>query len=352
MGRLVLWTFRSDNCTMLTEFLAVILCDPPVEQVFVGHSNIDRFFGNQYSRSQPESPLPITAPNTPFSGGYLDFIKHPEFGADCLMGPPRKSMLEDLCFYWDKYGSHLVEKSGPGIATVFMQKIVASHYMQLLDFLRANISNLEYQLSRRDNLTGIQIPWIEERWSELQAWSRQLSLYVEDVEAIMISLGISFSAPYVPQSRITDWTSCDRDLQYIHYRLKALKARVDTVSNSITGLAGIAGNRQALLEAKRSLKEAKGIRTLTFLGMVFIPLAFCAGLFSMNDQYLPGTASFWIYIAVSVPLVAAVFLAAFLIGLGYDSDGEWNLETFIQALPVGEWIKLRWYAYLRRTYEG
>ena len=172
----------------------MILCDPPVEQVFVGHSNIDRFFGSQYSRSQPESPLPLTAPNTPFSGGYLDFIKHPEFGADCPMGPPRKSMLEDLCFYWDKHGSHLAGKSGPGIATVFMQKIVASNYMQLVDFLRANISNLEYQLSRRDNLTGIQIPWIEERWSELQAWSRQLSLYVEDVEAIMISLGISFSS--------------------------------------------------------------------------------------------------------------------------------------------------------------
>lgn len=100
-------------------------------------------------------------------------------------------------------------------------------------------------------------------------------------------------------------------------------------------LAGIAGNQRALREAKRSLKEAKGIKTLTLLGMVFIPLAFCTGLFSMNDQYLPGTASFWIYFAVSIPLIVAVFLFAFLINLGYDTEGEWNLATLLLTLCKG-----------------
>jgi hypothetical protein len=66
--------------------------------------------------------------------------------------------------------------------------------------------------------------------------------------------------------------------------------------------------------------------------MVFIPLAFCTGIFSMNDHYLPGTASFWIYFAVSIPLIVIVFLVAFLIALGYDNEGEWNLKTFFQTL--------------------
>jgi len=153
------------------------------------------------------------------------------------------------------------------------------------------------------------------------------------VEAILINLEIPFSASPVPYNTTTDWTSCARDFQYIHYSLKSLKAQVEAVSNSITGLAGIAGNRQALQEAKRSLREAKGIKTLTLLGMVFIPLAFCTGLFSMNDYYLPGTASFWVYFAVSIPLVISVFFVAFLIGFGYDNEGEWSLKTFIRTFP-------------------
>ena len=295
-------------------------------------SNIDHAIGTKYSTWVPEEPSRQMASNTPFSGGYPDFIKHPEFGANIPSGPPRTSMLEDLCFYLVEHGCRLAENSGPAIAAVFIQKIVASNYIQLIEFVRSNIYNLESQLERRNNLTSIQIPWIEQRWSDLQSWSRRCSKYVDDVEAIMISLGISFPVSPVPQNTITDWTSCERDFQYIHYSLKALKAQVEVVSNSITGLAGIAGNRQALIEAKRSLKEAKSIKTLTLLGMVFIPLAFCTGLFSMNDQYLPGTASFWIYFAVSIPLIVSVFLVAFLIDLGYDNGGEWNLRTFLRTL--------------------
>lgn len=324
--------------------LVVILCDPPIEQVFVqmGELNRDHSIGNKYSKWVPKCPMLQIAPNTPFSDGYVDFMKHPEVGTNLPKGPPRTSTLEDLCFYWAEHGSCLSGDSGAVTATVFIQKIVASNYMQLVEFIRTNIGNLEYQLSHQNTIAAIHTNWIEERWSDLQVWSRRCSEYIEDAESIMISLGISFSSSSAPESRKTDWKSCDKDFQYIHYRLKVLKASLDVLNNSITGLAGIAGNRQALLEAKRSLKEAKGIKTLTLLGMVFIPLAFSTGLFSMNDRYLPGTASFWIYFAVSIPLIVAVFLAAFLNDLGYDSDGEWNFKTFIRTLskakPPSQWL--------------
>jgi hypothetical protein len=315
----------------------VILCDPPIEQVFVlmGEPIRSHFARSKYSKLRSTPPLLHMAPNTLFSGGYLDFIKHSELDKRVSKGPPRTSMLEDLCFYWAEQGSYLEGQSGPGTAAVFMQKIVASNYMQLVDFVRANICNLEYQLSRRNTLTETRIDWIEENWSGLQAWSLRCSEYVESVEAIMIDLGIPFSTSPILETKIIDWKSCERDFQYIHYQFKVFKARVDVLNNSITGLAGIAGNRQALREAKRSLKEAKGIKTLTLLGMVFIPLAFCSGLFSMNDQYLPGTASFWIYFAVSIPLILAVFFVAFLINLGYDAEGDWDLATLLQTLSKG-----------------
>ncbi|MCJ1453863.1 hypothetical protein MMC28_004212 [Mycoblastus sanguinarius] len=294
----------------------------------------DLFVSSRYSKWPPKSPSLQIAPNIPFSGGYPDFIKHPDFGCNVPKGPPRTSALEDMCFYLVEYGNHTVGNSGPHIAAVIMQKVVASNYMQLVDFVRANITSLEYQLSRRDILTGTQISWIDEQWRDLQTWSRQCSEYVEDVEAIMISLGISFPASFAPQHKATNLARCNEDFQYIHYRLKALKARVEVLNNSMTGLASISGSRQALFEAKRSLKEAKNIKTLTLLGMVFAPLAFCTGLFSMNEQYLPGTGLFWIYFAVAIPLILAVFTFAFLVRLGYNDEGDWNLQTLFQNLST------------------
>jgi hypothetical protein len=325
---------------MLMAFLAVILCDPPVERVSmpVDHPNTDVAIHSKYSRWMPQKPIKQKAPNTPFSGGYLDFVNHLEFGRDVPKGPPRTSMLEDLCFYWTEHGDKLEDNLGTTFATLFMHKIVASHYIQLLEFARANVANLEFQLSRRDSLKDIHIPWIEAQWSDLQAWSWRCSEYIEQVEAILISLGASFSAS-TDQGQRADWKSCDRDFQYIHYRLKTLKIRVDLFMNSITGLAGIAGNRHALHEAKRSLQETMRIKTLTLLGMVFLPLAFCTGLFSMSEQYLPGGSSFRIYLAVAIPLVVGVFLLTFLIGLGFDGEGEWKQENFLRNIQR-KWNKV------------
>lgn len=333
-GLVSLRCLRPTALKSLTFQTAVILCDPPIRHVLVRTKdlNLEQSLSIKYSMSLPVRPLVQEMPNKPFAGGYLDFINHPDFGLDVPEGPPRSSMLEDLCFYWRNHGTKLSEELGPTSATVFLQKIVASNYLQLIDFVLANISNIEFQLSRRNNLNGIQSNWTEERWSDLQSWVRRCSEYIEDVEDIMISLGIPFPASPIQQNDINDWTSCHKDFQYIHYRLKTLKARVDVLSNSITGLASIAGNQQALVEAKRSFKEAKNIKTLTLVGMIFIPLALCTGIFSMNDQYLPGRASFWIYFAVLVPLIFFVFLIAFLIGIGYDSEGEWNFKTFFQSL--------------------
>jgi hypothetical protein len=71
------------------------------------------------------------------------------------------------------------------------------------------------------------------------------------------------------------------------------------------------------------------IKTLTLLGMVFLPLGFCTGFFSMSDQYLPGESSFCVYFAVAIPLIVTVFLLVFLVGLGYDGEGEWNIKAFL-----------------------
>ncbi len=44
---------------------------------------------------------------------------------------------------------------------------------------------------RRERLDGISIPWVEEQWNDVQAWSQRCSDYVGEIEALMLGLGIS-----------------------------------------------------------------------------------------------------------------------------------------------------------------
>ena len=69
--------------------------------------------------------------------------------------------------------------------------------------------------------------------------------------------------------------------------------------------------------------------------MVFIPLAFVCGLFSMSDQILPGSDEFWVYWATAVPLIVVVFLGSILANLGYDDDaGTWSVMNIWQAAKM------------------
>ena len=124
-------------------------------------------------------------------------------------------------------------------------------------------------------------------------------------------------------------------------RAKALKDRADSLNSAFTGLTGIVGNAQAnreaelsVIEAKRSVREAKSVKTLTLIAMIFIPLAFTSGLFSMSDKYIPGGSNFWIFFATSIPLVILVFVVAFFFDLGYDEEGLWSGSTFLKSFKI------------------
>ena len=249
-------------------------------------------------------------------------------------------MLEDLCFYWTNYASHLDVQDEPAISTIFLKKIVASNYLLLIEYIRGMLSNLEWSLSRQhQDISEIQITWAEQRWSDLQSWSRRCSEYCDNLESILDGLGITVSEDNANidndlTSPNTEWTRSEKDFRLIQRKLIGLKRRSDTLISSLAGLVSILSSRQALKEATRSLQEAKSVKVLTLLGMMFAPLFFTSGLLSMSADYLPGAPGFWIYVAVAAPLVGVVFVVVFLVGLGYDGNGDWSRKQWQRSIAV------------------
>jgi Mg2+ and Co2+ transporter CorA len=98
----------------------------------------------------------------------------------------------------------------------------------------------------------------------------------------MLSLGYPLDGQVNSSARLqaSTWKDCEKDFQYVYFRLKILKERADNLMQAMTGLASIAGNRQ-------NLEEAKRVKRLNLLALLFIPLAYTSSLFSMQDNYAP-----------------------------------------------------------------
>jgi hypothetical protein len=268
----------------------------------------------------------------PFQGGYASFTKNSAVPAEPPQGPPRTSMLDDIAFYFKEHSevlrNHKDPHKDPQVATFFIKKIAASHYMQLAAYTAAVLSNRQWSLSRRGSLEElVRVTETEKEWSDLQGLHRRCCEYIEDIEAALLSLGIPISR--LEPSATKSWGD-DADFQYIHMRLNDCKGRTEVMINSITGLASMAGTRQALIEAQRSLRVTKSARTLSFIGLLFIPLAYVAGIFCMPNDFAPGASDFAKYWEVAAPLALGFLLLAFLVDLGYDDNAQLGWSTFAE----------------------
>ena len=265
----------------------------------------------------------------PWQGGYSEIV--PSALVDCnLRGPPRISLLDDLCYYMQHYNHALRNRPQLQDSVMFVKRIIASHFKSLLNVNRAMVSEQEWSLAHRDSLQGYATESVEGQWSELQALSRRCSEQIEDVEDAMLAFGIPLEDPDPTAS--SDWSDCTADYQFLWMRMRSFKARAESLINSMTAVASMTGNRQSVQEARRALKETKNAKTLALVGLIFIPLAYSASLFSMSEANIPGAAGFWTYWAVAVPLVVLVATVTGLYQLGLDQESTWHYSVYLKWL--------------------
>jgi hypothetical protein len=255
-----------------------------------------------------------------FQGGYLDFIPYPEalestkaFVQKATRDPKRSSLLEDICFYLTEHAEDLnLSLEDPSIATIFLKKIAASNWLQLVDYFSFSAHNLEHHFSRNEHFNVFTIKTMERWWADLHMWHRRCVLHCEEVEAILVALRIP--EDWMPNGEIeANAMDSGEDFAYIYKRLLWIKHRFELLMNSATGLNAIAGNKEAAAqnsrftqrareESKRFVQEARKASILTFLATVFVPLAVTAGIFSMSADWAPGDDKFGYYWAISLPV--------------------------------------------------
>jgi len=303
----------------------LIFVDPPLKRITAG---------NGYDVVSHIKTLP-------YQGGYVDFTDH-DSQMKIKKGPPRTSLLDDMCFYLEHHGKWLFEQGGaaldnPDTPSLFAKKIIGSHYLRMMDFHQSIVSAPYLVFSRQDDLARLETDDIERYWNDVQAGERRSGEYCDEIEDVLIQLGIPFESPN--PSMCTGWADYRQDFQFVYARMQAIRHRSEQVNAAMIGLATMVENRQAFLaqliavqHSEQSLSASRSMKALTLVGIIFIPLAFTSSLFSMTDHFVPGSKYFWVYFAVAIPLALIVMFGYIILDWGFNSKVEWSFGVLLRSV--------------------
>ncbi len=133
----------------------------------------------------------------------------------------------------------------------------------------------------------------------LQRWSRRSMATHLKIRSV-----ISFLEHHCPKDR--DGGTC----RLLIEDYKHIASSLDIYSRRLEAMVPIVTSLIQIIDSHRSLIETANLSRLTHLALVFVPLTFVSGLFSMNETVKPGSKAFWIYFTVAIPLCMLVFLMA------------------------------------------
>lgn len=291
-------------CVTSTDLIptAVVLCDPPPSRVLVNGVELN---------------LELRA----FEGGYHGFIPE-SVDNNPSENPPHTSLLNDLVYYVQNHAEALRLPGEPESAAVFLRKIVASHYCQLLGFVShqtAAMRSSGWAVQRRTQKEIDESNQVETAWSHFKCPE-----YLEALSSAFDALGIpqggepydAFRAdadalllvqdvdgPANPtQLHSSDWRSSAPDFLYLHREFRQRLADYARMTSSLAALNGMIGGRLSMMEARTA-------RSLTLVAMLFAPPACVASILSIPRD----GPQFGIYWAAAVPLTIIVFLLTYLV---------------------------------------
>ena len=249
----------------------------------------------------------------PFKGGYGDFIEYSDLHeAARIPAPPRTSLLDDMHFYFLNHHKHLELTQDPKSVTFFLQKIMAAEFQMGARYTKTMLQHLAWLLSQRRDYGHVDTTWVEECWNDLLFTFRQVVFHRRGVDNNMRALGLT--GPHQDTNN-HDWKDTRSEYMSIAAELDEQISFSQTLISAFTGLASIVGTR-------RSLEEARSVRILSVLGMIFLPLSLTAGIFSMSNEYGPGQPKFAQFFAVSVPLLVVVVFCVGMLNFRYSSSAS------------------------------
>lgn len=270
--------------------VAVILVDPPITDVY--HS----------VKKGKKELLHFDIASSLFLGGYEDFLDPPTVtDSHCYHpGPSRSGLFDDLMYYWQRQRPACFDLKSPSLLHVayYPIRIIAAEWVNYLTVMHHSIKQYEYTVQDLPALFQ-ELDRLNSDLRTLQSWRRRSMSSQQKMRSI---------ARFIRYSNGTKspWDGLEvlaQDYDQLASNVEDFGLRFERMLPVVTSMVQIADSRQ-------SFAETANVSRLTYLALVFVPLTFTTGLFSMNNDTAPGSSGFWMFFAVAIPVTLIVFWVA------------------------------------------
>ena len=218
-------------------------------------------------------------------------------------------MGREVLYYWME-SFPITDDVKPWDRTnIILQKIALSDWMLTLAFLRRDFDALRIHQIASEN---VDVDNIDKTLTEAASSRNLISKCCSFARRNLISLGIQpteelyFSQWKTKTKDPLGETNCD--WTFLYMELEHWKADTDVLINYWITLLNVLNSKRQVADSEREKEETRDLNRLTYLGAVFGPVTFTAGIFSMADDFAPGKGKFWIFWLTWIPMTLFIIL--------------------------------------------
>ena len=237
-----------------------------------------------------------------FQGGFEDFIGHTSYDRDEPPRLQRLSLVDDLIRYWNIEHPPTFNPVNPTLLSLayYPLRIIAAEWVTYVETMSHSVKTYEYSIGGPADLRSLSK--LDSDLSSLQVWGRRCMQTTHKLNTILRFLRTSCMG-YSAGPAMEPYSLLIEDYEYLCVMVNMYGRRLENMVPVVTSVVQV-------VDTRRSLRETENVTRLTHLALLFVPLSFVTGLFSINDG-VSGRA-LALYFAVAIPLCTAVFLFASL----------------------------------------
>lgn len=236
-----------------------------------------------------------------FQGGYEDFqrpnLENASIGNHIDRSLGRHGMFEDLIYYMTRERLSYFDFEQPTIVQLsyYALRIIAAEWVNYETLVNVVAKEFEYTIPNAPDAYQ-EMERLNINLNALQSWLRRRRATQIKIQSV-IDLIKNEKRDAEP------WHSLLEDYKHLYLSVEHYGKRLE-------GMLPMVASFVQMIDTRRSFVETANISRLTYLAVIFIPLSFVTGVFSMNPDIAPGGAHFWIYFVIALPLTIFVYLIA------------------------------------------
>ena len=238
---------------------------------------------------------PTISEGFPLWGGPRNLRACPSVHEAVPPSPPRTSLFEDVIHYSRQMSKEDIVsiENQHNVLAIPILSMIASEWLTVVSYITTGLTKIEWELENthyRDPAQGL-----EGVLDRLHPLRRLMPVYrtmlTEVLNTILNPLNLDIAAGPSHLKKLSgDFTS--------------ILDRMDRLQVRTQNIIGLATTIISIEENKRAMKMNRALVKVTYLGILFVPMAFVSSFFSMTPDLSSLKETFWIYFAIALPLTA------------------------------------------------